>query len=200
LILSLIFLLKKQNKKQDAARRDVMNSITNAAFGIVTSTATITTPIRNIDNAFASIIPDTEQDAKAIMSAIAMDGSTTTTSTFFGDLSTSPTSIYISQSAARDTIISARSTIQNTWYTYIDFNNWTPLKSSYNSLSPQIRNAATTIVNSNPGIPQLAPKRQAMIDALIQVQIILQSTNQNTWRGKTAILVDKMTAFINIAP
>jgi hypothetical protein len=190
----------QQKQDPSMARREVMKSITNAAFGIVASTATVMTPMSNNDIAFASIAPGADQDINAIMSAVIMDSTTTAEPNIFGLLSTSPTSMYLSADTPRQLIVESKSTIQNTWFTYIDTNNFSALLSSYNSLNSPTRGAANTIVAANPTIPQLATFRSRMFNALNQVRSAAQNGNQNTCRTQTVALVSAMTSFLLYAP
>jgi hypothetical protein len=175
----------------------VVNLITNAAFGVVASTATVMTPISISDIAFASITPDAEQDLTAIVSAKTLD-STTAAPTFGGMLSSSPTSLYVSQLTPRQIVTNSRNTVRDYWFTYIDTNppNFSALISSYNTINAPTRTAANTIVGSNPNIQGLAATRTAMFNALDQVYVSAPNGNENSCRIRINALKNQMNTFL----
>ena len=166
-------------------RRDVIESITNVAFGLTTGSVIVSTPIVNYDIAFAA----TNENAAA--QSILMDGL----------FESSPTSLFLAQTQTpKQKMIASRQFIQLNWIAYIDANNWTTLNSSYNTQNTILRSNANTIVNQNPSIPLLVTRRTELLNALTNAKAAFDAKNKDLSSARTLIVQDKITAFTNLAP
>ena len=180
-------------------RRDLMESLTSAAFGIVTGSVIMTTPIHNYDIASAATTVTTND------AMILMDGtSTTTTSGWFtptkSALSSSPTTLYMAQQTPKQAIAAARQFIVTYWYSYIDANNWTTLTSSYNTQNTIIRSNANTIVNQNPGNQLLVTRRSSMFTQLDSTKAAIDAKNNVLCTSRTLTLATRISEFLAAAP
>ena len=179
------FSVSHQQDSSRMGRRDVMESITNVAFGLTTGSVIVSTPIVNYDIAFAA----TNENAAA--QSILMDGL----------FESSPTSLFLAQTQTpKQKMIASRQFIQLNWIAYIDANNWTTLNSSYNTQNTILRSNANTIVNQNPSIPLLVTRRTELFNALTNAKAAFDAKNKDLSSARTLIVQDKITAFTNLAP
>ena len=179
-------------------RRDAMESLTNAAFGIVTGSVVMTTPISNYAIASAATEAIPKNDAAAIL----MDGTTAGWMMTPNEsaMSSSPTTLYMAQQTPKQLISSAKNVIQTTCITYIDNNNWSAVTSSYNTQNPLIRNNANIIVSQNPGIPALATRRTTMFNQLDTTKAAIDAHDKVLASSRTITLITRIGEFLAIAP
>jgi hypothetical protein len=194
-------------------RRDVMESITNAAFGVLTSSVILTTPMSHHDVAFAAIptAATATNDAMILMDGTASIGTSTSTATVSSSpalgwmtppstLSSSPTTLYMAQQTPKQLIAGARTFIQNYWSTYISNDQWATLTSSYNTQNSVIRSNANTIVNQNPGNQLLVTRRAAMFTQLDSTKLAIDQQDKLLATARTQTLVTRIQEFLNVAP
>jgi hypothetical protein len=192
---------------------DFLVTMKTTAFGLAAAGVVMTTPISNFDIANGAITQDPIPFSTETIRIIKSDGTVTAPASttmgvptfLFGVakdsvFATSPTTLYLSQITPRKVIVDARATIQQNWITYIDNNNWTTLINSYNTLNPQIRNSANTIVNNNPQIPALATRRTAMFSQLDSAKVAFNAQDNLLSIARTFNLITRISDFLVLAP
>lgn len=191
-------------------RRDVMESVTNAALGLLTGSVILTTPMGHPEVASAAVPAATTTTNDAMM--ILMDGSTASITATTSEspsvgwvtspnvLSSSPTTMYMAQQTPKQAIAGAKTVIQNNWQAYYSSGQWTTATNSYNTQNPIIRNNANTIVNQNPGLPNLVTRRAAMFTQLDTTKQAIDQKNSVLATARTQTLITRIQEFLNIAP
>jgi hypothetical protein len=197
------------------ARRDVIDSIKNAAFGVVATGSVIittTTPLVYHDIASATTtIPSTSTTTNDAM--ILMDGTTsssslsqpslgwmTTTTSPSNVFSSSPTTLYMAQLTPKQQINNAKNYIQANWQSWILSGQWSTISSSYTTQNSIIRFNANTIVNQNPSNNILKTRRSAMYTQLDLVKSAIDAQNETLGVARTQTLITRIQDFLNAAP
>jgi hypothetical protein len=94
--------------------------------------------------------------------------------------------------APRAVLINTRSTIQQTFFGYIDRLEFTNLLNSYNSFNSNTRAAANTLAATyNQGA-----RRDVMFAAMDAMASVAQNQNQSLCRSKTTATVNAITDFL----
>jgi hypothetical protein len=181
-------------------RRNAFKSVTTSAFGIIVPSI-VTTITTSSDNAFA-LTPVAGHEEAVLSTAfdkspsLILSNEAATTTTFaslsFDGFAASPTSLYLSQSSPRRTVLDTRNTIQFTFPGFIDRLEFTNLLQSYNRFNLSTRSAAAQLADKY----DQNTRKTALFNAMTGMANAATTRNQSLTRIKTTECLNRFSDFL----